>query len=211
MHWDLILLKHKNPNRSQQSPPDSFSQVNWFFPALWAWKHLPAVRKAPPSKTINLAPLFPGRWPRTSYLCLNSLGARLCNVTQRETHLRSSSSKKTQLPPLPARERRWQSTPALASPPAPCQEPTHTGTDSWGRHSCWGLKGAKSEPLFTKQHCWSTMKAHSTASACSTSIPNWKSIPSSTAFSFQVASPPWDYSIFPLPLCLKKWGISAVK
>lgn len=128
MHWDLILLKHKNPNRSQQSPPDSFSQVNWFFPALWAWKHLPAVRKAPPSKTISLALLFPGRWPRTSYLCLNSLGVRPCNVTHRETHLRSSSSKKTQLPPLPAWEWRWQQTPTLASPPSLCQEPTHTGS-----------------------------------------------------------------------------------
>lgn len=34
MHSDLLLLKHKNPNRSQQAPPGWFSQVNSFFPAL---------------------------------------------------------------------------------------------------------------------------------------------------------------------------------
>lgn len=53
MHSELLLLKHKNPNKSQQAPPGWFSQVNWFFPALLAWKHLPAVRKAPPSKTTT--------------------------------------------------------------------------------------------------------------------------------------------------------------
>lgn len=96
MHSDLLLLKHKNPNRSQQAPPGWFSQVNWFFPALLTWKHLPAVRKAPPSKTTNPAPLFPGRWPRTSYICLNNLS----NITQRETHLTRSSSRKARSQPL---------------------------------------------------------------------------------------------------------------
>lgn len=149
MHSDLILLKHKNPNRSQQSPPGWFSQVNWFFPALQAWKHLPAVRKAPPSKTISLAPLFPGRWPRTSYLCLNSRGVRPCNVTERETHPRSSPSKKTQLPPLSARGQWWQLTSALPPHLPRANSPCMLEAASWGRHGCWGLKEAKSEPLFT--------------------------------------------------------------
>lgn len=87
MHSDVLLLKHKNPNRSQQAPPGWFSQVSWFFPASLAWKHLPAVRKAPPSKTTNPAPLFPSRWPRTSYVCLNSLSVRPCNITQGENTL----------------------------------------------------------------------------------------------------------------------------
>lgn len=122
MHSDLLLLKHKNPNRSQQAPPGWFSQVNWFFPALLTWKHLPAVRKAPPSKTTNPAPLFPGRWPRTSYICLNNLS----NITQRETHLTRSSSRKARSQPLCTRTMVATNT-RPASLPAPCQEAACAG------------------------------------------------------------------------------------
>lgn len=146
MHSDVLLLKHKNPNRSQQAPPGWFSQVSWFFPASLAWKHLPAVRKAPPSKTTNPAPLFPSRWPGTSYICLSSLSIRPCNITQRETHSTSSSSGKARSQPLCARERWWQPTPAL---PAPCQEAVCAGKSLFRQAR---LQRARGSQILTTSH-----------------------------------------------------------
>lgn len=151
MHSDLLLLKHKNPNRSQQAPPGWFSQVNWFFPASLAWKHLPAVRKAPPSKT-SPTPLFPGRWPRTSCICFNSLSIMPCNITPRETHFTSSSSRKAWSSPLCARARWWQSPPALP-PCLLCAKRPHAGNSLFRQARLQRAWGSQFLPLLTWDKC----------------------------------------------------------
>ena len=150
MHSDLLLLKHKNPNRSQRAPPGWFSQVNWFFPALLAWKHLLAVRKAPPSKTTSTAPLFPGRWPRKSCICLNSLSIMPCNLTQRATHFTNSPSRKAQSQPLRAWEWWWQQMPTL---PAPRQEATCAGNSLFRQAWLQRAWGSQFSPLLTRDKC----------------------------------------------------------
>lgn len=140
MHSDLLLLKHKNPNRSQQAPPGWFSQVNCLFPASLAWEHLPAVRKAPPSKTTSPAPLFPGRWPRTSNICLSS------TVTSHSRRCTSQALQIAQSQTLHAQEWWWQQNPALSTP---CQEAVHEGNSLY--RQAW-LQRAWGSQILTTSH-----------------------------------------------------------